>query len=59
MGEAHKTDHQPERDAAAPRQPYQPPAVAWQEEWDVRANLAAACAKSSGGGEGCEMDLAS
>jgi hypothetical protein len=58
MSEEHKTDHRPQPNPE-PRPPYQPPAVAWEEEWDIRANLAAACAKSSGGGEGCEMDLAS
>jgi hypothetical protein len=59
MSEAHKTDHQPERDAAETRQPYQPPAVAWQEDWDVRANLAAACAKRGGDSTECNMDPAS
>ncbi len=54
-------DPEPQSEPASPspRRPYEPPAVVWQEEWDVRANLAAACAKRTGDSDGCNLDNAS
>jgi hypothetical protein len=45
-------------DGGAPL-PYEPPAIAWEEDWDVRANLASACAKQGGSTPECNVDPAS
>ena len=44
---------------ARPPSPYEPPGIAWEEDWDVRANLASACAKQNGSTSDCNMDPAS
>jgi len=48
---------EPRRDdvSAEPRS-YEPPRIAWEEDWDVRANLASACAKQSGTSLECNAD---
>ncbi len=33
---------------------YEPPAIEWEEEIDVRTNLASACQKFGGEGEPCD-----
>ncbi len=49
-----------EQPAPPPRkQPYRPPAVAWEEPWDARANLMAACGRKEGMGGDCDADLSS
>ncbi len=39
--------------------PYEPPGIAWEEDWDVRGNLASACAKQNGTTSDCNVDPAS
>lgn len=36
-----------------PRRPYDKPAIAWEEELDVRKTLAVACGKTAGRGGLC------
>ncbi len=33
---------------------YEAPAVAWEESFEARANLASACGKAGGSGEPCD-----
>ncbi len=45
--------------APAGKRPYEAPAVAWEEPWDARANLMAACGRKEGMGGDCDADLSS
>lgn len=49
-----KPEAGPDSDAPAPRRPYEPPAIIWEQATEIRQNLAAACAKIGGTGEPCE-----
>ncbi len=40
--------------AAAGRQPYEAPAIAWQESIESNARLMSACQKHGGDGEPCD-----
>jgi hypothetical protein len=59
MDETIESDEPPEDAPSESLRPYEPPAIAWQEGWDVRANLASACAKRSGDGDPCPLDVSS
>ena len=37
------------------REPYEPPAITWEEALEVRPNLMAACGQKTGGGGDCEF----
>jgi len=54
-----KTDDRTQDDPAPAPRPYEPPRIAWEEDWDVRANLASACAKASGASLACNADPSS
>jgi hypothetical protein len=41
------------------RQPYDPPAVSWEQPFPVEASLASACGKIGGSGEPCDSAPAS
>jgi hypothetical protein len=41
------------------RVPYERPQIAWEEDWDVRANLASACGKQAGTTLECNADPSS
>ena len=45
--------------AAGMRRPYSPPAVAWEEAIEVKANLASACEKMGTDGGQCQVTPAS
>ena len=42
--------------ASADRQPYEKPAVAWEEKLEDRPNLIAACAQRPAGGDECDAN---
>jgi hypothetical protein len=41
------------------REPYEPPAIRWEEGFDVRPNLMAACGQKAEGGGDCAFVPAS
>lgn len=60
-------ERSPESQAEAPgagaasgdKRPYRKPGIGWEEPWDARANLMAACGRKDGTQPGCESDLLS
>lgn len=41
------------------RQPYEKPAISWEEPLEVRANLMSACAKIAGQSSACDSAVSS
>jgi hypothetical protein len=54
-----KPDAPAQEDSRPASRPYEPPRIAWEEDWDVRANLASACAKQSGTSLDCNASPSS
>jgi len=47
-------DDAPVAPTEARRRPYEPPAVSWEQPFEIEANLASACGKIGGSGEPCD-----
>ncbi len=58
MGDS-KQEPGPGQSAPAGREPYQKPAVAWEERLEVRPNLMAQCGKAALEGGACDTAPAS
>jgi hypothetical protein len=55
----HENEPESARTSCQERQPYEPPAIRWEEGFDVRPNLMAACGQKPEAGGDCNFVPAS